>query len=238
MEKIKILMVEDDEDLLTLSTRQIEMRGYEVIPAINGQAALDALSRERVDVILLDVMLPDYDGHQLCKMFRDPEIGYNGPIIFTSCLGDSENVVGAFREGGDDYIVKPIQMDVLEERISENLKKHKKEEKVSEDTGKLWYKYFMIDQKRHEVYRLQEGVVGEKLNLSPKEYKILMLLVNHPGEVLLYRQLYREVWGMDDLDDIRTLMVHVSNLRKKLTAPEIEVITAIRGVGYIFQDIQ
>ncbi len=239
-ENIRILVVEDDIDLLELTVMQIKMRGYQVAAAATGQQALDIINNEKIDVCLLDVMLPDFDGHELCKRFRSDEIGYSGLIIFASCLGDCDNVVGAFREGGDDYIVKPVQMDVLEERIFANLQKRKEVEasinnKESKDK-KQWYKHFVIDDSKHEVYRVEESIQKEKIGLSPKEYNLLKMLVEHEGEVLLYRQMYKEVWGMEDYDDVRTLMVHVSNLRKKLTESSVEVITAIRGVGYIFQD--
>ncbi len=238
-DKIRILVVEDDLDLLELTVRQIKMRGYQVASAATGQQALDIIDNEKIDVCLLDVMLPDFDGHELCKRFRSEKIGYSGLIIFASCLGDSDNVVGAFREGGDDYIVKPVQMDLLEERIAANFKKRREVEEVVSGANKdkkKWYKHFVIDDSRHEVYRVEDSVQGDKISLSPKEYDLLKMLVNHQGEVLLYRQMYKDVWGMEDYDDVRTLMVHVSNLRKKLTEPSVEVITAIRGVGYIFQD--
>ena len=231
--EIKVLLVEDDEDLLMITSRQIEENGYVVIGTRTGEETIKILETQKIDVILLDVMLPDCDGHELCRKIRSDEVGYDGPIIFLSCLGDGENIVEAFREGGTDYIVKPAKAETLKERIEINLNKFQNQEI---HRRKRWYRHFMIDQGRHEVFRVQNGVQGEKIILSPKEYQLLETLVEHEGEVLLYRQMYRDIWGQDDLDDVRTLMVHVSNLRKKLAVENMDIIRAIRGVGYLFQD--
>ena len=231
--KAKILLVEDDEDLLLITSDQIRQCGYEVVGVQTGTEALEILKTTKMDLIFLDVMLPDYDGHELCRIIRSDEIGYGGPIIFMSCLGDSDNIVSAFREGGNDYIVKPVKTDVLKERIEENLKNFQ----ITENKGKKrWFRHFVMDQSKHEVYRVEDGVQKEKMILSPKEYRLLETMVEHEGEILLYRQLYRDIWGQADLGDVRTLMVHVSNLRKKLALDNNEVIRAVRGVGYLFQD--
>ena len=229
--EIRLLLVEDDKELSEITAMRLRGQGYQVICALNGQQALEVLEGERIDLILLDVLLPDMDGHEICQRVRGQEIGYFGPIIFMSCMGDSDTIVDAFREGGDDYIVKPAKLDVLLERIQVNLagKKDVKEHK-------RWYKQFVMDTGTRSVYRVQEHVQKEKIDLSRTEYDILTAFVNCPGEVLLYRQIYKVVWGMEDLGDVRTLMVHVSNLRKKIDGERREIIRAVRGVGYIFED--
>ena len=186
-----------------------------------------------MDVVLLDVMLPDADGHDLCEEFRKNPIAYNGPVIFMSCLGDSGNIVDAFRKGGNDYMVKPVKIDELIERIEANCA-NKKE--TTDQDRKVWYKQFMVDRSRHEVYYVKDHVVGEQISLSPTEYNILMTLTEQPNEVILYRQLYNDVWDQEDLGDVRTLMVHVSNLRKKIDREHTDMIRTIRGVGYLFSD--
>ena len=229
----RILLVEDEVDLSNVVALRLKNRGYQVECAFDGRETLEKIQSERIDLVLLDVLLPDTDGHELCKMLRSEEVGYYGPIIFMSCLGDSENIVDAFREGGNDYIVKPVKMDVLIERIHANLPD---EGNKPDEGSKLWFRQFMIDTKTRSVYRVSEHVKQEKLELSRTEYDILLELVKRPEEILLYRQLYKAVWGMDDMGDVRTLMVHVSNLRKKIDENHTEMIQAIRGVGYLFQD--
>lgn len=233
-EKADILLVEDEEDLRTITSMQLRRYGYRVLGAACGSEALEILKRDKVDIILLDILLPDCDGHKLCEQIRGEEIAYTGPIIFMSCLGDSDSIVDAFRKGGDDYLVKPAKTGALVERIEENLKKNAKKE--MQET-KSWYKQFMIDRAKRSVYRVCDRKVGEEIALSPTEYNILLALVEHPDEVILYRQLYKSVWGVEDFGDVRTLMVHVSNLRKKLDGNHTELIRAIRGAGYLFQDV-
>ncbi len=233
-ERARLLLVEDDEDLSLITSMQLTRRGYEVIPAMNGEEALAFLHGEQVDLVLLDVMLPDYDGHELCQRFRSEACGYEGAIIFMSCMGDSTNIVNAFREGGNDYMVKPVEIEALVERIEVNLADGRARRKQG---GRQWYRQFMIDKKTHEVFRANGGRRGEKLDLSPTEYKLLTVFTECPNEVLLYRQLYQKVWDQDDLGDYRALMVHVSNLRKKIDAARMEVIRAVRGVGYLFRDV-
>ena len=232
--EVRVLLVEDNEDLQKITLIQLEQCGYVAVGAGTGQEALEILDRERIDIILLDVMLPDCDGHELCVKMRSESIGYDGPVIFLSCLGDGENIVEAFRNGGNDYIVKPAKIDVLKERIEIALSKAKKPEGTT--SQKRWFRYFVVDSSHMEVYSVENGVQKEKILLSPKEYQLLESMINHEGEILLYRQLYRDVWGQDDLDDVRTLMVHVSNLRKKIAPENADIIRTIRGVGYLFQD--
>lgn len=230
----RILLVEDDEELSSITAIQLRSRGYQVECALNGAEAMEKLLSGRTDLILLDVMLPDTDGHELCRRMRGEEGGYGGPIIFMSCLGDSGNIVDAFREGGNDYIVKPAKLEELLERIHTNLEQGSEKQ---EQGSRLWFKQFMMDTRSRSVYRVKDGVSREKLELSRTEYDILLALVSRPDEILLYRQIYRTVWGQEDLDDVRTLMVHVSNLRRKVDGEHRDIIRAIRGVGYLFQDV-
>lgn len=229
----RILLVEDDEELSVVTALRLKNCGYQVVCALDGKQAIERLLAEQIDLILLDLLLPDMDGHELCSRIRSEEIDYQGPIIFMSCMGDSTNIVEAFRKGGNDYIVKPVKLDVLLERINANLAAG---ENRTEQESRLWFQQFMIDTKTRSVYRVREHVRQEQIELSRTEYDILLVLVSRPGEIFLYRQLYKAVWGMEDVGDVRTLMVHVSNLRKKVDESRGEMIRSIRGVGYLFQD--
>lgn len=229
----RILLVEDDEELSAITAMQLQTHGYEVICAFDGWQAVEKLQTQRIDLILLDVMLPDTDGQSLCKQIRSEKCGYTEPIIFMSCLGDSGNIVDAFRMGGNDYIVKPAKLENLLERIRINLN----EAKEKSDNSRQWFKQFMVDTKSRSVYRVRNSACEETIELSRTEYDILLALIQKPEEILLYRQIYKKVWGQEDWGDVRTLMVHVSNLRKKIDENHTGIIRAIRGVGYLFQDV-
>ena len=229
----RILLVEDDEELSAITAMQLQANGFATACAYDGAQAVEKLQSEKIDLILLDVMLPDTDGQSLCKRIRSEECGYGGPVIFMSCLGDSDNIVEAFRTGGNDYLVKPARIENLLERISANL--DAMPDKTTD--SRQWFKQFMVDTKSRSVYRVRDGVCGEIIELSRTEYDIPMALIKNPAELLLYRQIYKKVWGQEDWGDVRTLMVHVSNLRKKIDENHTGIIRAIRGVGYLFEDL-
>lgn len=228
MNKAVILLVEDDKDLMMVTSLQLEEEGYQVYCAENGARTKAVLQEHKVDLVLLDVMLPDCTGHELCNWIREH---YNYPIIFMSCLGDSDTIVQAFREGGDDYLVKPVDIDELNSRIEANLA-------PKPVPGLRVYKQFIVDTNQHDVYQhLEDGSQGERIELSPTEYKLLLAFIDHPREILLYRELYREIWDQGEIEDMRTLMVHVSNLRKKIDWQKHESFKSVRSVGYIFNDL-
>lgn len=232
-EVVRVLLVEDDLELTRINALRLKRHGYEVLCAASGAEVFSTFNKSRVDIILLDVMLPDMDGHEICERLRSDEFNYSGPIIFMSCLGDSNNIVGAFREGGDDYLVKPAKAEELVDRIEVNLKKKSIESKPDK---LLWFKHICIDDSSRTVYSVVDGERQSKIELSPTEYNILITMARRPQEVLLYRQLYKAVWEQDDMGDVRTLMVHVSNMRKKVDKEHNDFIRAVRSVGYIFDD--
>lgn len=232
-EKTKILLVGNDGNLLRIASTQLANPDYEIICAPSGGQAIKVLRRERIDLILLDVVLSDGDGCQFCKRMRGAEGGFSGPIIFVSVSSGGSDIVKAFRSGGDDYLVKPIEADILAKRIEANLERVRQAEPAGD---RRWFKQFMIDKSRREVYRAENGQLREKIPLSPLEYSVLEALIKHRNEVALYGELYRDVWQQEDLGDVRSLMVHVSNLRRKVDANHTEMIMAVRGVGYLFQD--
>lgn len=228
MKDTVILLVEDDADLRTITSIQLKKEGYQVFCAKDGAETKALLEENNVDLVLLDVMLPDCTGHELCTWIRE---NYDYPIIFMSCLGDSDTIVEAFRGGGDDYLVKPVDMEELYKRIKVNLK----EKKIPEVRR---YRQFEVDTNTRTVYQVMEdGSRGEQIELSPTEYKLLQAFLDHPNQILLYRELYREIWDQGEIEDMRTLMVHVSNLRKKVDWQKKECIKTIRSVGYIFRDL-
>lgn len=232
-EQTKIMLVGHDEKLLRLASTQLADADFAVIFISSGKQAVNVLRRERIDLILLDADFLDGDGCPLSKRIRGEEGGFLGPVIFLGSSGSGADIVEAFRSGGDDYLVKPVSAAALEECIRANLKRI---QNVGTKGDRRWFKQFMIDKSRREVYRVQDGCLGERILLSPLEYGVLEALISHQNEVALYRDLYRDVWQQEDLGDVRSLMVHVSNLRKKVDAHHTEMIMAVRGAGYLFQD--
>ena len=226
MNKAVILLVEDDKDLMMVTSLQLEEAGYQVYCADNGTRTKAVLQEHKVDLVLLDVMLPDCTGHELCNWIREH---YNYPIIFMSCLGDSDTIVQAFREGGDDYLVKPVDIDELNSRIEANLA-------PKPVPGLRVYKQFIVDTNQHDVYQhLEDGSQGERIELSPTEYKLLLCFAHNLNKIVCIDQLFPEVYPRSEVKyTSRALNMHISNLRHKLKLEEFAPLRleTRRGKGF------
>ena len=227
-----ILSVEDDSALSFVMKRILESKGYRVVTAGSIAQAMEELEKRSFDLILLDMMLPDGEGGDLCVHIRDKSYC---PVLFISCLSDRETKVRAMELGADDYITKPVDFEELLARIQSNLRRAKLYNLGRSDSGEERYPGILVRKKSHEVWVLdEEDQPVELLELSPTEYGLLMCFIEQSGELLLYNTLYQKVWGADDLGDVRTVKVHVSNLRKKLGERGGGLIQTVRGAGYIF----
>lgn len=222
-----VLLVEDDLDLSELGKFHLTNGGYQVTSATSCGEALEQLEKGTFDLILLDVNLPDGRGIELCEKIQ---AHCNCPIIFTSCLNDSETIITALRSGGDDYMVKPIDYKELLARSDAIIRRM--DQRKTTTGGTLTFRQFTLETTHHKVLRN-----GEEVELSSIEYDLLLYLIEHPEELLLYRDIYKQVWGRDSLDDLRTLMVHISHLRKKIDPDHRGMITTVRNAGYIFSDV-
>ena len=228
----KVLLVEDDRNLSFITKRLLESRGYEVTAALTLEAARESLQKKRFDLILLDMMLPDGEGTQLCGEIRETSVC---PIIFVSCLSDNLTKISAFQKGGDDYIVKPVNYEELIARVQVNLRRAKLYS-LKTEVDELSFPGLLLKKQMHEVWLTDENGVPETLvDLSPIEYGLLLCLIDHEGELVMYQQLYQQVWNAEDVGDVRTVMVHVSNLRKKLGDTGKKLIHTVRSAGYIFK---
>ena len=227
----KVLVVEDDLDLSFIAEQNLIREGYLVDQAYTCSQAMELLAKKEYDIILLDVILPDMQGTELCTRIRTQS---SCPIIFMSCLSDSEVIITALKNGGDDYMVKPIDYDVLMVRIDAVMRRMQGREQpaVREDNPVRKFKSFSLDTHHHRILR-----DGEEVDLSSIEYALLTYMIENPDVLLLYQDLYRQVWGNDSLGDTRTVMVHISNLRKKLDPDHRGIIATVRGAGYIFADV-
>lgn len=225
----RILVVEDDEDLSFIIMTQLTANGFLCDAAMNKGEIVNCLSENQYDLVILDMMLPDTDGIEVCKLIRETS---KCPIIFASCVVDHDAMIEALSVGGDDYIVKPVDIDLLVARIRANLRRCGYEEKNSKIIS---FGDYEVDTSKYEVWRVNEKKARiNQVMLSATEYKILLHFLTNKDQLLLYEELYRCIWESDDLGDTRTVMVHVSNLRKKIEDETNGFIHTVRGAGYIF----
>jgi len=229
----RILLVEDDKNLSFITKRILESRSFSVTAAFSITEAVDILERNRFDLILLDMMLPDGEGTSLCEKIREKSVC---PIIFVSCLSDNMTKISALEAGGDDYVVKPVNYEELVTRIHVNIRRAKQYNIGRSEADELTYPGLFINKRTREVWITDDNEeMIEKVDLSPIEYALLICMSDHEGDLLLYNTLYQSVWKSEDLGDVRTVMVHVSNLRKKLGERGKNLIHTVRSAGYIFK---
>ncbi|MCI8513024.1 MAG: response regulator transcription factor [Lachnospiraceae bacterium] len=226
----RILIVEDDLQVCEiLQFYLMQTKQYDVTVVHSAESALCIVQNGRYDAILLDVMLPGEDGIAFCEKIRKK---IYCPIIFISCLNDDETIVRALNMGGDDYIVKPFRGPVLLAHLEANLRRSAKTE-IHEGDEVLTVGELTLDPATHRVMKR-----GEELVLSPTEYELLFYMMRERGHFLDFDQVYTEVWQRPSLGDLKTLFVHVRNLRKKIeddpTQPRY--ITTYRRKGYIFAE--
>lgn len=228
-----VLIIEDDQDLSEITKVHLTHKGYISDCACTCKEARFLIENNNYDAILLDIILSDGSGDKFCKVVRKYT---DCPVIFMSCLDDSNTIISSLKNGGDDYVVKPLNYEELSARLAAQIRRYK----LSLNTTKVptynkdWrvFKSFTIDTLRRQVL-INNAVV----ELSSIEYNLLLLFVNNPNCLLLYGELYKHVWGNDSLGDVRTVMVHISNLRKKIDPNRLSIIETVRGAGYIFSDI-
>ena len=229
----KILSVEDDEELSKIIKLMLENKGYEVVSAFSIADAVVKMEKQSFDLILLDVMLPDGEGTSLCDEIRKFSFC---PIIFVSCLSDSETKIKALELGGDDYVTKPIDFEELFIRIQVNIRRAKQYSIGKSESREERFPGLIIKKNIREVWVSNESDEPvEMLALSPTEYSLLLYFISKPDELLLYEDLYKKIWNAEDFGDFRTVMVHVSNLRKKLKDYNLDYIHTVRGAGYMFR---
>ena len=219
---MKILFVEDDQAIALGLVYSLEKEGYEVIHCVSQKAALGLLEAQVFDLLLLDVSLPDGDGYTICKQAKHL---HDVPVIFLTALDDEVNVVMGLDLGGDDYVTKPFRIKELLSRIKSVLRRYQKD---ALDIVQI--QHLEIHNREGKVYR-----EGSEVFLTALEYRLLMVFVNHQGQVLSRSQLLEGIWDVaGDFVNDNTLSVYIKRLREKLEkdAAEPEIIKTIRGRGY------
>ncbi len=215
----KLLLVEDDERISSALQYALNQRDYETVVVTTGGEALDA---EAADLILLDLGLPDMDGLEVCRRIRETS---DVPIIAITARGESAQRVAGLRTGVDDYIVKPFSLAELSARIDAVLRRTGRSDRSTGQPGPVQIGSVTIDQTAHSV-----SVDGRLVQLTRKEYDLLLLLAERPGTVLSRAEILEEVWHTTWLGKSRTVDVHVAVLRQKLDVPDL--IKTVHGVGY------
>lgn len=224
----KILVIDDEETTVQLITILLERRGYEVIKAMRADEGMRKAYRHQPDLVLLDIMMPDMDGWDVCKRLREMS---DVPIIFLTARGETRDVVKGLEMGADDYIIKPYDNDELVARVRAHLRRSPRpnmSEELVFNNGD-----FRINFMNREV-----RVRSEIKHLTPKEFDLLGVLVRNAGRVVTRNELVTEAWGDGYADAIDSLKLYIHYLRQKLEVDpnRPEYILTLRGVGYRFID--
>ena len=231
---MKILVVDDESDIVDLVSSNLQREGYRVIPAYTGEDALDLLKTARPDLMVLDLMLPGLQGLEVCQMVRANSDYSNMPIIILSAKSTEVDRILGLEMGADDYVTKPFSVRELVSRIRVALRRVKGEPSKASTNGVTFSKKgLFIDFDKYEVL-----VNGKKIDLSPLQMKLLFLLCKNPGRVFTRDQLLNQVWGDEVFVTPRNVDVHVSRLRRLIEEdPEKPTsIVTVTSVGYKFSD--
>lgn len=215
----KVLLVDDETDILDLIQYNLEREGFEVKIADNGKTAIDVANDFMPDLILLDVMMPEMDGVETCIELRKSSKLKNVIIAFLTARGEDYSQIAGFEAGADDYITKPIKPRVLVSKVKALLRRS--EQGISEVIGSS---KLSIDEERYVVL-----CEGNEIVLPKKEFELLKLLLSKPGNVFTRDNIFTAVWGNDAVVGERTIDVHIRKLREKIGD---NYISTIKGVGY------
>ncbi len=223
----KVLIVEDDANLLEAIKYNLRKDGYDVVTASDGEMALEIAREEKPDILLLDIMLPKLSGFEVCRILRKE---MTVPILMLTAKADETDKIVGLEIGADDYITKPFSMRELMARVRAMLRRSKMTELPSaERTVPLKNGDLEVDIARH-----QATLSGAALELSPKEFDLLVFLAKNKGLVFSREQLLEKVWGYDFAGDTRTVDVHIRWLRQKIEqdASHPQYLMTVRGTGY------
>lgn len=222
-EKIKILIVDDEPDILEVIEYNLVKEDYQVVKAVNGKQALELAISERPNLILLDIMMPEMDGIEVCRELRSRREFDQTLISFLTARNEDFTQVQGFDVGADDYITKPIKPRLLVSRIKALLRRSPGTEPAAE---KVSYGDLSIDEEKYLVY-----VKGNPITLAKKEFELIQLLVSRPGKVFTRQEIFNKIWGMDVIVGDRTIDVHIRKIREKIGE---DYIKTIKGIGYKF----
>jgi two-component system, OmpR family, response regulator len=220
----RVLVVDDESSITELLSTALRYMGYDVATADTGARALERASSTSPDLIVLDVMLPDMDGFEVCRRLRAD--GDFVPVIFLTARDAEDDRVTGFIRGGDDYVTKPFSLEELTLRIGALLRRTRSAN-GERATARLRYRDLEMDEDRHQVWR-----DGQELRLSPTEFRLLRYLLLNPERVLSKQQILDHVWQYDFNGDDNVVETYISYLRRKVDAQDTKLIQTVRGFGY------
>lgn len=214
-----ILIVDDELRIRKLIADFLVQEGYSILEANNGRIALELLAKEHVDLVILDVMMPEYDGWTVCKELRKKS---NIPVIMLTAKGEEVDQLFAFEIGADEYVTKPFSPKVLTARVNALFRRIEREKATVYDGLEI------------NTIARQVSINDHSLDLSPKEYELLTYLTENSGKALSRQQILNQVWSYDYFGDLRTVDTHINRLRTKL-GNKSTLVQTIRGYGYRFE---
>ena len=215
---MNILIAEDEQRLRRLIKDYLKKENYTIFEAENGEEATEIFYNEKIDLAILDIMMPKIDGWQVAKNIREmSEI----PIIILTAKSEEEDQLKGYDIGADEYVTKPFSPKILVARVKALVNRVGKKIEIKE------YNDIKIDMKSHKVYSKKE-----EINLTPKEYELLLVLIQNKGIALERNTLLDKVWGYNYFGDLRTVDTHIKRLRKKM---KVDYIQTVRGIGYRFE---
>lgn len=223
--KQKILIVDDEPDILELIEYNLKKEGYQVYTARNGQEAVSEAKKTQPDLIILDIMMPKMDGIEACRIMRTMPEFKNTFMVFLTARSEEYSEIAGFNVGADDYIAKPIKPRALVSRINAILRRNSTPEEVTDN--KLEIGDLVIDREAYLVFKGDEKIV-----LAKKEFELLYLLASKPGKVYTREIILKNIWEDSVVVTNRTIDVHIRKLREKLGETYV---STVKGVGYKFE---
>lgn len=224
---IRILIVDDEPDILDFVKYNLDREGYQTSTASNGRAAIKLAKTFKPHLIILDIMMPDMDGVEVCRDLRSQPEFQETIIAFLTARTEDYSQIAGFDVGGDDYITKPIRPRVLVSRIGALLRRLQPGQQVQNEASTMKVGNLVIDKERVMVYKGEEMIV-----LAKKEFELLCLLAGKPGKVFTREEIFKNVWGTDVIVGNRTIDVHIRKVREKVGE---DYIKTIKGIGYKFE---
>ena len=218
----KILIADDEPDILEIIEFNLQAQGYDVTTAKNGDEAFEKAKQVKPDLIILDIMMPGKNGIEVCKLLRMIPAFKQTLIVFLTALSDETTEIKGLETGADDYLTKPISPKVLVSKINALFRRLNKEE-----TGIIRIGDLQINREKYSVTFKDADIV-----LARKEFELLSLLASKPGKVFLRNEILNQIWGTEVIVGDRTIDVHIRKIRQKLG---IDCITTVKGVGYKFE---
>jgi two-component system alkaline phosphatase synthesis response regulator PhoP len=218
----KILIADDEPDILEIIQFNLQAEGYEVITAKNGDEAIELAKKHQPDLIILDIMMPGKNGIEVCNILRLQPLFNDTLIVFLTALSDEGTEIRGLETGADDYLTKPISPKVLVSKVNALFRRLYKEDQPVLQIGEL-----QIDREKYLVNHQNNDII-----LARKEFELLALLASRPGKVFLRNEILNQVWGTEVIVGDRTIDVHIRKIRQKLN---LDCITTVKGVGYKFE---